>query len=213
MRTIDQLEVIINDCPVKLESQALELQVGLKITLPMPEHDHFLPETIEACVHQAGLILQRVMFQLLMEKADQDLVFRRRHGKDGQGIQRRGTRPYPFKTLFGEVTIQRSRISHKADGSTEIPSATAWNTPEQITLTQNLRHAVCDLMRDQSAGDSQSDFGERAGELDLLGRSTILEILYQEGEQLVAAQRARASEILDRSSGPVFRTTSLVIKT
>ncbi len=43
MRAIDQLEVIINDSPVKLEGQALELQVGLKITLLMPEHDHFLP--------------------------------------------------------------------------------------------------------------------------------------------------------------------------
>jgi hypothetical protein len=53
-------------------------------------------------------------------------------------------------------------------------------------------------MRDQSAGDSQGDFGER----DLLGRSTILEILYQEGEQLVAAQRARASEILEEAPEP-----------
>ena len=183
MCAIDQLEVIIHDSPVKLEGQALKLQVGLKITLPMPEHDHFLPETIESCVHQASLILQRLMFQLLMETADQDLVFRRRHGKDGQGIQRRGTRPYPFKTCCGEVTIQRSRISHKAEGRTEIPSATAWNTPEQIPLTQNLRDAVCDLMRDQSAGDSQGNFGERAGELDLLGRSTLLEILSQEEEQ------------------------------
>jgi hypothetical protein len=67
VRAIDQLEVILNDSPVQLEGQALELQDGLKITLPMPEHDHFLPETIEACVPQAGLILQRVMFQLLME--------------------------------------------------------------------------------------------------------------------------------------------------
>ncbi len=213
MCAIDQLEVILNDSPVKLESQALELQVGLKITLPMPEHDHFLPETIEACVHQAGLILQRVMFQLLMETADQDLVFRRRHGKDGQGIQRRGTRPYPFKTLFGEVTIQRSRISHKAEGRTEIPSATAWNTPEQIPLTQNLRDAVCDLMRDQSAGDSQGDIGERAGELDLLGRSTLLEILSQEGERLVAAQRARASEILEEAPEPEREAVLVPVET
>jgi hypothetical protein len=199
VRAIDQLEVIINDSPVKLEGQNLELQVGLKITLPMPEHDRFLPDTIEANVHQAGLILQRLMFQLLMEKADQDLVFRCRHGKDGQGIQRRGTRPDPIKTVFGEVPIRRSRISHKADGSTEIPSATAWDTPEQITLTQNLRDAVCDRMRDQSAGDSQVDVGERAGDPDLLARSTILEVLYQEGEQLVAAQRARASAILEEA--------------
>ena len=202
MRAIDQLEVIINDSPVKLDDQTLELHVGLKITLPMPEHDRSLPDTIEAGVHQAGLFLQRVMFQLLIEKADQDLVFRRRHGKDGQGIQSRGTRPYPFKTRFGEVTVQRGRISHTADGSTEIPSATAWGTPEQMTITQNLRDAVCDLMRDQSAGDSQVDIGERAGDPDLLGRSTILEILHQEGERLVAAQRARASAILEEAPEP-----------
>jgi hypothetical protein len=199
VRAIDRLEVIVNHSPVKLEGQTLELQVGLKLTLPLPDHDRFLPDTIEASVHQAGLILQRLMFQLLMERADQDLVFHRRHGKDAQGIQRRGTRPYPFKTLFGDVTIDRIRISHNADGSTEIPSATAWNTPEQITLTQNLRDAVCDLMRDQSAGDSQIDVGERAGGPDLLGRSTILEILYQEGELLVAAQRTRASELLEEA--------------
>jgi len=199
VRAIDQLEVIIHHSPVKHEGQSLELQVGLKITLPMPEHDRFLPDTLEAGVHQAGLSLQRLMFRLLIEKADQDLVFRRRHGKDGQGIQRRGTRPYPFKTTFGEITVPRTRISHKADGRLEIPSATAWDTPEQVALTQNLRDAVCDRMRDESAGDSRIAIGERAGEPDLLGRSTILEILYQEGEQLVAAQRARAAAILEEA--------------
>jgi hypothetical protein len=52
-------------------------------------------------------------------------------------------------------------------------------------------------MRDESAGDSRITIGERAGEPDLLGRSTILEILYQEGEQLVAAQQSRAAAILE----------------
>ncbi|MGA2703217.1 MAG: hypothetical protein ABSH35_19240, partial [Isosphaeraceae bacterium] len=67
------------------------------------------PDQIEAYVHQAGLEVQRRLFQVLIEKADQELVLQQRHGKGGAGIQRRGTRPYTFKTIFGEVTVQRSR--------------------------------------------------------------------------------------------------------
>jgi len=65
---------------------------------------------------------------LNIEKADHELVLQQRHGKAGAGIQRRGTRPFTFKTTFGEVTVQRSRISHTHDGTIEVPSAIAWNT-------------------------------------------------------------------------------------
>ena len=79
----------------------------------MPHQDEHLPDQIEAYVHQAGLEVQRRLFQVLIEKADQELVLQRRHGKGGAGIQRRGTRPFTFKTIFGEVTVERSRIRHK----------------------------------------------------------------------------------------------------
>ena len=86
--------------------QTLSLELALQMTLPMPDQDEHLPDQIEAFVHQAGLELQRRLFQVLIEKADQELVLQRRHGKGGAGIQRRGTRPFTFKTTFGEVTVR-----------------------------------------------------------------------------------------------------------
>ncbi len=84
--------------------ETLSLELSLTMSLPMPPQDDHLPDQIEAYVHQAGLEIQRKLFQVLIEKADQELVLRQRHGKGGAGIQRRGTRPHTFKTTFGEVT-------------------------------------------------------------------------------------------------------------
>ena len=144
------------------------------MVLPLPDQDEHLPDQIEALVHQTGLEIQRRLFRVLIEKADQELVLQRRHGKGGCGIQRRGTRPFTFKTIFGEVTVQRSRVSHNRDGSMEIPSATAWDTSHQLAITQNLRDAVCDQMSDQSAGRSRADIGQAAGDEDLLGAARSL---------------------------------------
>ena len=155
------------------------------------------PDQIEAFVHHAGLEVQRRLFRALIEKADQELVLCRRHGKAGAGIQRLGTRPFTFKTIFGEVTVQRARVRHNHDGSMEVPSARAWGTPHQLAITSNLRDAVRDQMADQSAGKSRRDVCESAGDEDLLGRGTILEIVHREGERLIAAQRQRARSILD----------------
>ena len=190
MRDTDDLQTTITLGPVNREGQTLSLELELQMTLPMPDQDEHLPDQIEAFVHQAGLEVQRRLFRALIEKADQELVLQRRHGKGGGGIQRRGTRPFTFKTTFGEVTVRRSRIRHKRDGTMEIPSATAWDTPHQLAITRNLRDAVCDQMSDQSAGKSRADVCQYAGDEDLLGRSTILEIVHQEGERLIAAQRA-----------------------
>ena len=163
----------------------------------MPDQDEHLPDQIEAYVHQAGLEVQRRLFQVLMEKADQELVLQQRHGKGGAGIQRRGTRPFTFKTTFGEVTVRRSRICHKHDGTMEVPSATAWNTSHQLHITQNLRDAVCDQMSDQSAGKSRADICQDAGDENLLGRSTIIDIVHQEGE----ATDRRATRACPRDPG------------
>jgi hypothetical protein len=45
----------------------------------------------------------------------------------------------------------------------EIPSPTAWNTPHQLAITQNLRDAVYDQMSDRSAGKSLADVCQYAG--------------------------------------------------
>jgi Uncharacterised protein family (UPF0236) len=200
MRATDGLQTTIALGPVKDHGQALSLEMSLEISLPMPGQDEHLPDQIEAYVHQAGLEVQRRLFQVLIEKADQELVLQQRHGKEGAGIQRRGTRPFTFKTIFGEVTVQRSRISHNHDGTIEIPSATVWNTSHQLAITQNLRDAVCDQMSDQSAAKSRADVCQYAGDENLLGRSTVIDIVHQEGEQLVIAQRKRARAILDGAS-------------
>ena len=166
----------------------------------MPQQDGHHPDQIEAYVHQVGLTVQRRLFQVLIEKADQELVLQCRHGKGGAGIQRRGTRPYTFKTIFGEVTVQRSRIRHNHDGTIEILSATAWDTSHQLAITQNLRDAVCDQMSDQSAGKSRADVCQYAGDENLLRRSTVIDIVHQEGEQLIVAQRERARAVLGEAS-------------
>ncbi len=200
MRDTDGLQTTISCSAVNVIEETLSLELSLTMSLPMPHQDEHLPDQIEADVHQAGLEVQRRLFRALIEKADQELVLHQRHGKANAGIQRRGTRPFTFKTTFGEVTVQRSRILHKQDDTIEVPSAVAWDTSHQLMITQNLRDAVCDQMSDQSAGKSRVDVCQGAGDADLLGRSTIIDIVHHEGEQLVAAQRERARAILSDAS-------------
>ena len=169
MRATNGLQTTINLSPVNCEDQTLSLELELKMALPMPNQDEHLPDQIETVVHQAGLEAQRRLFQALLEKADQQLVLQRRQGKGGAGIQRRGTRPFTFKTIFGEVTVRRSRIRHNYDDTMEVPSATAWNTSHQLHITGNLRDAVCDRMSDQSAGKTCADICQQAGDENLLG--------------------------------------------
>ncbi|HWT80060.1 MAG TPA: hypothetical protein VN648_14840, partial [Candidatus Methylomirabilis sp.] len=157
MRATDGLQTTINLGPVHRDDQAFSLQLSLGMSLPVPSQDEHLPDQIEAFVHQAGLQIQRRLFRALIEKADQELVLQNRRGKAGAGIQRRGTRPFTFKTTFGEVTVQRSRISHKHDGTIEVPSARAWETSHQLHITRNLRDAVCDQFSDRSAGESRAE--------------------------------------------------------
>ena len=207
MRATDGLQTTITFQPVNVIDQAFALELSLEMSLPIPPQDEHLPDQIEAFVHQAGRELQRRLFQVLLEKADQELVLQRRQGKGGAGIRLRGTRPFTFKMTFGEVTVQRSRILHKKDGTMEVPSASVWNTSHQLHITQNLRDAVCDQMSDQSTGKSRADLCQYAGDENLLGRSTIIDIVHQEGELLIGAQRARAQAILDRSTTTRRSTT------
>src|ERR671920_354866 len=197
VRDTDGLQTTIALSPVNRVGPTLSLELTLQMTVPLPDQDKHLPDQIEAFVHQAGLEVQRRLFQVLIEKADQELILQRRHGKGGGGIQRRGTRPFTFKTTFGEVTVRRSRIRHNHDGTMEIPSASAWDTSHQLAITRNRRDAVCDQMSEQSAGRSRADIGQAAGNEELLGRSTIIEIVHPEGAQLIAAQRQRARAVLD----------------
>jgi hypothetical protein len=200
VRQTNDLQTTITCSPVNRTERTLSLELSLRMTLPMPDQDEHLPDQVEAFVHQAGLEVQRRLFGALIEKADQELVLQRRKGKDGAGIQRRGTRPYTFKTIFGEVIVRRSRILHKKDGTMEVPSAVVWHTSHQLMITRNLRDAVCDQMGGQSTRTSCGDVCQDAGDEDLLRPSTIIDIVHQEGEQLVAAHRERARSILSDAS-------------
>lgn len=200
VRDIDGLQTTITLGTVNRQDQKLTASLEMSIRLPMPDQDAHLPDTIEANVHAAGLEVERLLFRVLLEKADQELVLEGRDGKGGEGIQRRGTRPYTFKTVFGTVTVERCRICHKSDGTIEIPSASAWGTPHQLAITGNLRDAVCDQMSEHSAGASLEEICEQAGAADLLGRSTVVEIVHEQGGRLAEAQRERARAILANAS-------------
>ncbi len=93
-----------------------------------------------------------------------------------------------------QTTISLGSVNH--DGQ----AATVWNTSHQLAITENLRDAVCDQMSDRSAGKSRADVCQYAGDEDLLGRSTIIDIVHQEGEQLIVTQRERAGAVLDEAS-------------
>ena len=200
MRATDGLQTTITLGSVKPHGQALALALALEISVPMPRQDEHLPDQIEAYVHQAGLEVQRTALP------SPDREGRSRTGSPAPARQsrcwhpHRGTRPFTFKTIFGEVTVERSRISHNQDGTIEIPSATVWDTSHQLAITENLRDAVCDQMSNRSAGTSRADVCQYAGDESLLGRSTVIDIVHREGEQLVIAQRERAREVLDEAS-------------
>src|SRR5208337_4200519 len=81
MRATDGLQTTITLSSVKPAGQAFSLELSLVMSLPMPRQDEHLPDQIEAYVHQAGLEVQRRLFQVLIEKADQELVLQHRHGK------------------------------------------------------------------------------------------------------------------------------------
>ena len=80
----------------------------------------------------------------------------------------------------------------------EIPAHTAWDTPRQVCITRGLRDAVCDEMRAHSLpARSQADLSDRAFEDDLITRGTVLNIVHQEGAELLKAQHTRAAAALE----------------
>ena len=71
MRATVGLQTTITVSPVKDNGQAMSLELSLEMSLPIPQQDEHLPDQIEAYVHQAGIEVQRRLFQVLIEKADQ----------------------------------------------------------------------------------------------------------------------------------------------
>jgi hypothetical protein len=198
MRTPQELQATVTAEQVKIQDRRLILQAQVTLEFPMPQQDADLPKLLEAGIERGGQRLKRRLFQHAIEQADAELLVARRHGKQGQGITCRGTTPFTFKTVFGTVEVRRRRIEHHADGTTEVPSAHAWQTPRQVAITPGLREAACDGMLRDSAQQTVARIDARADESGVLAKTTVLEIVHVEGEHLQEAAHARAGAIYER---------------
>jgi hypothetical protein len=196
MRTSKNLQATIQLHEVKVEGRRMTLRADLQVELPMPAQNERLPRALERAIEDAGQKLKRQLFRQAVEQADLELLLARRRGKGGQGLRCRGTTGYTFKTVFGTVAVRRRRVEHPADGSTEVPSAHAWQTPQQVCLTPGLRDALCDGMLEQSAQATVTALEERAGEEGLVSKTTVLEVVHQEGQRLAEANEGRAEQAL-----------------
>jgi len=198
MRAPQEPQATVTAEAVKIQDERLILQAEIRLELPMPAHDADLPKHLEAGIERGGQALKRRLFQHAIEQADAELILAQRHGKQGQGIIGRGTTPFTFKTIFGTVRVQRRRIEHRADGTTEVPSARAWQTPRQVAITPGLWAAACDGMLRDSAQQTVARIDARAGESGMLAKATVLEIVHADGERLQGAAQARAAAIYAR---------------
>ncbi len=198
MRAPQELQATVTDAQVKVQDRRLILQAQVCLELPLPVQDADLPKRLEAGIERGGQVLKRLLFQNAIEQADTELILARRRGKDGQGITCRGTTPFTFKTVFGTVQVRRRRIAHNADGTTEVPSAHAWQTPRQVAITPGLRDAACDGLLRDAAQQVVARIDARAGERGVLAKSTVLEIVHNEGQHLQTAAHARAEAIYAR---------------
>ncbi len=195
MLSEDELHVAFEVGDILALDDRLVLQGTVRLELSMPRQDERLPWEVEQAVEDAGQQFKRWVYQQLMEKLDAELLLATRQGKDGQGVVCRGRRQMTFKTIFGTVHVGRRRILQKADGLLEVPSAKAWGTPQQVTITQGLQDAVCDAMLQESSRKSLRHIEQRAGESGLLGRVTVLNLVHEEGRVLREAMRLRAEAV------------------
>jgi hypothetical protein len=200
MRTPQELQPTVTLETVKIQENRLIFQAQVGLEMPLPEQDAELPRRLEAGVERAGQMLKRRLFQHAIERADAELLLARRHGKQRQGIICRGTTAYTFKTVFGTVKVHRHRVEYRADGTTEVPSAHAWQTPRQVALTPMLREAACEGLLRDSAHQTVTRIDTRAGECGVLAKTTVLEIVREEGQQLQAAAHARAEAVYARDA-------------
>ena len=200
MRTPQGHQATVALDPVTIPDGSITLQAHKTLELSLPDQDADLPRRLEAAIEHGGQVLKRRWFQQAIERADRELVLAQRHGKQGQGIVGRGTTPFTFKTVFGTVTVRRQRIEHRADGSTEVPSAGAWQTLRQVALTAGLCDAVCDGLLVSSAQRTVARIDQRAGEEGVLAKTTVLEIVHDQGRELQRLSHAWAEAVVEQDS-------------
>jgi hypothetical protein len=196
MRTHVHGQPIAHISEVKLQGEQLVLRGTFALVCPLPKQDERLPEKLEEAIEVGGQEIKRHLFQQALEHAELELLLAQRKGANGLGFQRRGRKRYPFKSVFGTVTMRRQQVKQKADGRVVLPSAQAWQTPERMCITAGLRAAVCDGMLEQSVRKTAARVSERAGEEALLSAAEIVNIVQEEGDRLQTAQRQRAADVL-----------------
>jgi hypothetical protein len=180
--------------------KTLRLAGQFVVEMTMPEQGPKLPHQLERTTLVEGQDFMKEIFRLSVECADRELVLSERSGKAGQGIQLMGKRRTTFKTRFGSVVVPRIRIKHKYDQSTEIPSHRKWATPKQIMICAGLKEAVCDLAAKVSYGNTLRQLERETGEVGILSKSSICNILHEAGAQLQEAQQKRASIVYEQDN-------------
>lgn len=200
MHTPEDVQVSFLPHEIKLE-ETLVVRGGVEFVLPWPTADGHFIEDIERAVNEAGQQLKRLLMCLVLEKGDAELVLER-IGRSPPGTQqRRGKRPTTLKTTFGTVVVHRYRVFDKVSGKTTIPSAEAWDTPQQVVITRPLRDLVRDVVRDASYRKAARRVACHAGEEDLLSPTCVMNILHQEGAALEEATRQRVESSFRRFPG------------
>jgi Uncharacterised protein family (UPF0236) len=196
MRTPTKSQPTIRLHEVKAQGRRLHLRGEVELSLPMPAQDEHLPAALERAVEQAGQLLKRLLFREALEHADLQLLLRHLRGKGARKCRRRGSAWYTFKTLFGTVKVRRARLEDKDTGATHQPAALAWQTPQQVCITEGLRHAAADDLLSQSAQNALDGVEGKAGEPGLLCKAELLKIVHQEGQELRQAAQRRAEQAL-----------------
>ena len=199
MPTVEQpandsaIEITISE--ITTEPEELAVMAKIVVKNGIPAQDDKLPDRLEAQTIAVGQALMREYYRLIMERADRELILSVRDGAAGEGIRRMGTRRYTIKTRFGTVVIKRIRIQHKADGITEIASHRVWRTPKQRLITAGLKSAVCQQVVKKSFSSTVRQLENDSGEVKLLSKSTVGNILHAAGEGLAKAAQQRAATI------------------
>jgi hypothetical protein len=107
---------------------------------------------------------------------------------------------------FGTIQVRRRRIEHTADGTTAVASAHAWQTPRPVALTAGLRDAACDGRLRDSAPQVVAGIDTRAGESGVLAKTTVPDIVPDEGQHLPAAAHAGAEAVSARDPEALRRS-------
>jgi hypothetical protein len=199
MRTSTKTQPTIRLHEVKTQGRRIHLRAELELDLPLPAQDEHLPATLERAVEDAGQRLKRLLFGQALEHADLQLLLRHTAGKRGEKVRRRGA-SYTLRPS-SRVKVRRSRLQDKKSGVTHQPAALAWQTPQQVCITQGLRHAAEDALLTQSAHNALDAVEARAGETGLLCKAELLNIAHREGQDLRQAARGRAETALDEHAG------------